>query len=282
MRKLVLLGCLALALIFLTSCTGVREFGAGLRDAIFSEEEVQPTEPPVPERESVTVVIPEGFTFLQIARRLEEHGIVSAQDFFEAAQSFQVQSFETPFSPDSAFFLEGFLFPDTYEFFREEDPDVVLRRLLNNYAARVLPLMAENNTGLSDYEILILASIIEREVRSSEHMAMVSSVLHNRLDINMRLQVCPTRYYVMDTILQSPWYEGDDVVHWLDLYNTYRFAGIPIGPICNPGIRAIYAALNPVETDYLFFFFGMDNDNHYSRTYAEHRAAMARIGVNFG
>ena len=270
-RKFLRILSLCLALVFLAAC-------GALEPA--PPDETTTTTAPSGARKPVTVVIPEGFHFVQIAQRLEYHGVVDAYEFFRAAQAFEVQSFETPFSPESAFFLEGFLFPDTYEFYPDEDPNTVLRRMLNNYAARVLPLMAENNTGMSDYEILILASIIEREARSTEHMLMVSSVFHNRMDINMRMQANPTRYYARDVLANSPWIPGD-ADHWLPLYDTY-LRQLSIGPICNPGLRAIYAALNPAESDYLFFFFGMDNNNHYTRTYAEHREAMARIGVNFG
>ncbi|MCL2445549.1 MAG: endolytic transglycosylase MltG [Oscillospiraceae bacterium] len=246
--------------------------------------------PPIehnPTRESVRVTIPEGFNFVQIAHRLEESGVVSADAFFHAAQSFEVQSFATPFDRRSAFFLEGFLFPDTYEFFLDSEPNEVLRTILNNYASRVLPMMATNNTGFSDYEVLIIASIVEREARSTEHMHMVASVFYNRMHINMMMQANPTRYYARDVLGPSPWIPGD-ASHWLPLYDTYIHnparpdPRLPIGPICNPGERAVYAVLNPASTDYLFFFFGQDHDNHYSRTYAEHNAAMRRVGVCFG
>jgi UPF0755 protein len=217
------------------------------------------------------VTIPEGFTFSQIAQRLEANGIVCAREFFETAQNYEVQSFEAPFSRESAFFLEGFLFPDTYEFIIGEDPVSVLRKFLNNYAAK---------SGMPDYDTLILASVIERETRSTEHMAKVSSVFHNRLRINMMLQADATRDYVNQHIIDNPFFEYEE--RWAPLYNTYRRTGLPVGPICNPGRRAIDAAKNPATTEYLFYFFGMDNTNHYTRTFAEHQAAIARIGVNFG
>jgi len=233
--------------------------------AVFPDLDVPPGLVPV------TITIPEGFTFLQIAQRLEANGVVSAQAFFDAAQGYEVQSFDTPFSPDSAYFFEGFLFPDTYEFFLNEEPVSVLRKFLNNYAAK---------SGMPDYDTLILASIIERETRSDEHMAMVSSVFHNRLAIDMMLQADATREYVNQHITGSPLVAPSP--DFAPLYNTYRRTGLPVGPICNPGLRAIQAAQNPADTEYLFYFFGMDNTNHYTRTYAEHQAAMARIGVNFG
>jgi UPF0755 protein len=278
MKQLLRISALTLAVLFLSAC--------GMFAPIPGSGDVtQPYVYHTTGRESVLVTIPEGFNFFQIARRLEERGVVSAAEFFRAAQSFQVQSFDTPFSPQAAFNLEGFLFPDTYEFFIDHDANDVLRIILNNYAARALPMMQDTprnqrHNNLSDYDILILASIIEREARSDEHMVMVSSVFHNRIAIDMMMQSCPTRDYARDVIMPSTWF-GGDIAQWRPLYDTYQ-RRFPIGPICNPGARAIYAALNPTESNYLFFFFGMDNNNHYSRTYAEHNAAMARVGVNFG
>ena len=227
----------------------------------------QPSAPP----EAVRVVIPEGFTFHQVARRLEANEVCAAQDFYRAAQSYEVQSFETPYSKDSCFYLEGYLFPDTYEFYKGEDASDVLRRFLNNYY---------NKSGLPDYDTLILASVIERETRSSEHMAMVSSVFHNRLAIGMRLQADATRAYVEQHIKASPLVREPE--QYAVRYNTYRCAALPVGPICNPGKRAIEAAKNPAQSDYFYYFFGNDNTNHYTKTHDEHEAAMARVGVNYG
>ena len=216
----------------------------------------------------VTVVIPEGFTFYQVARRLEANGVCTAKDFYNAAQGYQVQSFSVPFSPESCYRYEGCLFPDTYEFYQGDDPEAVLRKLLNNYAAK---------SGLPDYDTLILASIIERETRSGEHMAMVSSVFHNRLARGMRLQADATILYVenhikKDLLVKNP-------RQYAERYNTYKCAALPAGPICSPSRRAIEAAKNPSQSDYLYYFFGNDNTNHYSLTHEEHEAAMAKYGV---
>lgn len=222
----------------------------------------------VPPLQVVSVSIPEGFTFYQAAQRLEASGVCSAKAFYDAAQSYQVQSFAAPFSPDSCYHYEGYLFPDTYEFYLGDDPEAVLRKMLNNYAAK---------SGLPDYDTLILASIIERETRSSEHMAMVSSVFHNRLDQNMRLQADATIAYVEKHIKPNPLVRNPG--QYAERYNTYKCAALPVGPICNPSRRAIEAALHPSRSDYLYYFFGKDSTNHYSVTYEEHEAAMARYGV---
>jgi UPF0755 protein len=219
-------------------------------------------------RQSVIVTIPEGFTFYQIAQRLEANGVCSAKAFYEAAAQYQVQSFAVAASPQSCYRLEGFLYPDTYEFYQPEEPVAALRRMLNNYKAK---------SGLPDYNTLILASVIERETRSSEHMAMVSSVYHNRLEKGIRLQADATIAYVEQNIKPSPWISNPE--QYAQRYNTYKCAALPVGPICNPSRRAIEAAQNPSQSGYLYYFFGSDNTNHYSATYEAHRAAMAQYGL---
>jgi len=236
-----------------------------------SNPQIQTSAPATQEiKEAVTIVIPEGFTFYQVARRLEANEICTAEAFYEAAQSYEVQSFEAPFSKESCYYLEGFLYPDTYEFYKKEDPQSVLRKILNNYKAK---------SGLPDYQTLILASIIERETRSSGHMAMVSSVFHNRLGISMRLQADASRAYVEQHIKPS-WVKNPE--QYAGRYNTYVCNGLPVGPICSPGKRAIEAAKNPAQSDYLFYFFGNDNTNHYTKTLEEHNAAKVQFGVNYG
>jgi len=225
--------------------------------------EIAPTNPV-----SVTVVIPEGFTFFQVARRLEANGVCTAEDFYNAAQDYQIQSFYAPISPQACYRLEGMLFPDTYEFYVGEDPVIVIRKLLNNYAEK---------TGLPDYDVLILASVIERETRSDSHMAMVSSVFHNRLRIDMPLQADATRAYVRDHIKADPLVSNP--ARFEALYDTYQCRALPEGPICSPGLRAIEAAKNPSTSDYLYYFFGKDETNHYTYTYEEHLAAIKMYGL---
>jgi len=219
--------------------------------------------------DTVTVVIPEGFTFYQIARRLEANGVCAAAELTEAARVYEIQSFSVPANPQACYRLEGLLYPDTYEFYVGENPESVLRRMLGNYAEK---------SGLPDYDTLILASIIERETRSDAHMAMVSSVFHNRLAQGMRLQADATIAYVeehikLDALVENP-------AQYAERYNTYKCPALPAGPICNPGRRAIEAAKNPSQSDYLYYFFGQDGTNHYTKTHDEHKAAMKIYGVD--
>ena len=228
-----------------------------------------PSQPPDPRVVRVTVI--EGWSFMQIAEELERKGVCSRKDFYQAAQNYTVKSFTIPSSPNRCFKLEGYLFPDTYEFYKNDNPINVIRKMLNNYAAK---------SGMPSDETLILASIIEREARSSKEMANVSSVFHNRLKAGMQLGADPTRDYVKNFITDNALVENAG--KYAPLYNTYRCKALPAGPICSPSLRAIQAALYPSSTDYLYFFFGNDNQNHYSKTYEEHNQKMKEFGVQNG
>jgi len=282
MKNSLLFGILAAILLCLAACgqkpeSAPTQTAGGIPssgDATLAEIEfpdipavAQPGEIPT-QPEIVTVVIPEGFTFYQIARRLEASGVCSAADFTEAAQAYQIQSFPAAISSRSCYRMEGLLYPDTYEFYLGEEPASALRRMLNNYAEK---------SGLPDYDTLILASIIERETRSNEHMAMVSSVFHNRLANGMRLQADATRAYVEEHIKANPLVQNPG--QYAALYDTYTCPALPEGPICNPSRRAIEAARNPSQSDYLYYFFGKDETNHYTKSYDEHLAAIKIYGL---
>ena len=223
-------------------------------------------------RAEVNVTIPEGYTFMQIANLLEKKGVCKAADFYAVCQNYTPQSVSVPVSDDRCFRMEGYLFPDTYRFYVNDDPQDVLIRMLNNFKAKV--------GNISD-DTLILASIIEREARSDKHMKLVSSVFHNRLN-NRRdfpyLNADPTRDYVNQYITGNSLVANQS--KYAPLYNTCgKRVGLPAGPICCPGLRAIRAAQEPTESPYYYFFYGMDYDNHYSETLEEHEQKMAEIGV---
>lgn len=235
------------------------------------EPTLEPTPEPTPEPpETVTVTFPEGYTVMQVAQTLEEAGVCDDQAFVEVAQNYSPKSFSVPESSDRAYKMEGYLFPDTYEFYVDDNPEDVLIRILNNYNAK--------SGGISDTQ-LIVASIVEKESRSAENAALVASVIYNRLEAGMRLEMDSTREYINQNVTDSPYLSNTG--KFAALYNTYKCAALPAGPICNPGARAIQAAVNPASSDYLYFFFGNDNQNHYSRTLEEHEAAMAEYGVQY-
>lgn len=223
-----------------------------------------------PPQVSVRVTVPEGYSFMQTAKLLEQKGVCTAADFYKAAQDYRVSSFTIPRSDSRCFSLEGYLYPDSYDFYKGEDPLNVIRKMLNNYAAK---------SGMPSDETLILASIIEKEARTDKNMRMVSSVFKNRLAKGMKLEADSTREYINKYVTGNKLLPEQS--KYAAVYNTYKCAKLPAGPICSPGARAIAAAKNPENSDYLFFFFGNDNDNHYSVTLQEHEEKMAQFGVRY-
>ena len=227
-------------------------------------------------REQVFVTIPEGMGVLELAGLLEEKGVCKAADVLELCKSrdfdgdFELLA-QIPAESERPYHLEGYLFPATYEFQTNSDPTDVLITMLNAYRA---------NAGDLTDEQLIVASIVERESRSEENAALVASVIYNRLEAGMPLQMDSTREYVNASITDSPYLT--DTERFAALYNTYKCEALPAGPICCPGTRAMNAALHPADTEYYYFFFGNDDQNHYSSTLEEHEALMAEYGVQFG
>jgi UPF0755 protein len=172
--------------------------------------------------------------------------------------------------------VEGFLFPDTYEFRADATPEEIVQALLENFERRVPPetRARAEQLGRPFYQVLIVASIVEREAAVPEERPVIASVFYNRLRENMPLQADPTVQYALGS--PGNWWPSLDTVPDLAAvvspYNTYRNAGLPPGPICNPGLAAIQAALSPAQTDYLYFVTRGDGSGAhvFARTYEEH------------
>jgi UPF0755 protein len=217
-----------------------------------------------------TFQIIEGLTIDQIADSLEEQGIVSAEDFLAEAKN---GAFDYPFMeylPDGQNRLEGFLFPNQYEAPLNATAHQVIDIMLNEFD-RIFPESDYDKAealGMDVYDVVIIASLIEREVREDEERPLVASVVYNRLEQGMKLEFCSTVQYILgepqavlsiaDTRIESP-------------YNTYLNPGLPPGPICSPGEAAIKGALNPEDTDYLYFVLkSKDAKTHnFAATYEE-------------
>ncbi len=237
---------------------------------------------------TVTVTFPEGYTAKQIAERLEENGVCSAEAFMNLLQGDYYKSLEYGFitgikaAEDKAFVLEGYIFPDTYEFYKGESAELALSRFLKNTEQKLTEeyYFRADELGYTMDEILTLASIIQEEAGDPAEMPLVSSVLHNRLkspDYG-KLQCDVTVNYVNDCITDSPYIEGD-TSRFAELYNTYKCQGLPAGAICNPGIDAIRAALYPEESNYFFFVTDKDWNYYYAETYAEHKKNCNAVGL---
>ncbi|MEK7560829.1 MAG: endolytic transglycosylase MltG [Patescibacteria group bacterium] len=235
----------------------------------------------------VEVVIPEGWTAEDIASRLFRLDVLT-KDIFLSFVSTPPGGFAARFdflgsgasAPRQS--LEGYLFPDTYRFSAGGEAEAVADAFLKNFGAKLTPALraAAENRGRTIRDIVIMASILEREVVSNDDRAVVSGILWKRLKAGMPLQVDATISYILK-IEAGAGQRPDGKLTTDDLaidspYNTYKFAGLPSGPIGNPGISAIAAAIDPRETPYLYYLSRPDGVTVFSRTLKEHNAAKAR------
>lgn len=223
-------------------------------------------------RETVTVTIPEGYTVEEIFKLMENKGVCSYNDLLKVAQE---ETFDFDFLKDVKTTkekrLEGYLFPDTYEFYKGADAKNVINTMLKNFDERFDSKMeAEMQLlGYSKNDIIIMASIIEKETDGGDQRN-IASVLQNRLK---NTWATPKGYLQVDSTIQYLLKERKKKLTDKDLeidspYNTYKNPGLPIGPICNPGLTAIQAALEPNKTNYYYFMLGKDGTTHFFDTEA--------------
>lgn len=236
-------------------------------------------------RESVDITFPEGIDLLDAAQKLEENNVCSASDFI---REFNNSSFGFDFeklvkvSAMKFYKMEGYLFPDTYTFYVEEDPKIVCKKIYRNFETRItLDIYARmDDLGLEFEEMLTMASMVQAEASSVYDMKRVASVFRNRLadpDNYPLLQSDPTRKYVEEVIKPNIEFPSKEM---FKAYNTYEGAGLPPGPICNPGLDAINAVLYPADTDYYYFCANVDTGEvYYARTNDEHEANLVLAGI---
>ncbi|MFH1347107.1 MAG: endolytic transglycosylase MltG, partial [Candidatus Margulisiibacteriota bacterium] len=168
--------------------------------------------------------------------------------------------------------LEGYLYPDTYIFYENAKVYDIAEKMVSRFEEVFLPFWkkAHKDTKYNLHEILTLASIIEKEAGNPKERPIISSVFHNRLDIKMALDSCSTIKYALDEPTKVVLYEQLNID---SPYNTYKRRGLPPGPICNPGIESIKAAIYPAKTDYLYFVSKKDGTHQFSKTFKEHQRA---------
>ena len=258
-KKLTTVLLCVLSVFALSSCTA----GRG------NDEPVQTTS------NVVRVTFPEGSTVSQIAVLLEQNGVCSAADFMSEADNplnLEGFAFSIPNPQERAFLLEGYLFPDTYEFYRNESAASAIKRFLKNTQAKLTDEVAQRceELGYTVDEILTLASIVQEEAGDPAEMGKVSSVIHNRLSSKSypKLQCDVATFYLRDYV--KPYKTEQEYEALTELYNTYNCYGLPAGPITNSGMDAVNAALYPEDTDYYFFVTDTDGAYYYAETWAEH------------
>ncbi len=215
------------------------------------------------------LTIPEGYTVAQTAQTVEQvsGGKVTAADFEAAASNAEGYAEAFPFvqgAYDNS--LEGFLYPATYYLADDVTADSIVRMMLSQYrdATAAVDFTSMNDAGYSNYQVLIVASLIEKEALLDEERPVIASVIYNRLREVIELQIDATTAY-----LYGPDFTPEQL-HEPGPYNTYDQYGLPAGPICSPGLASIQAAANPETTDYLFYIANGDGSHSFSTTYEEH------------
>lgn len=232
----------------------------------------------------VDVTIPEGFTLLEIAQRVEEKTGILAAEFLQYAEAgAEGYAEERPYLAGAyEGKLEGFLFPKTYRILKGTTAVEVIDMMLDQFEtefAQVDLAWAEKH-GLTVPEIVIIASMIERETMVDSERPLVSSVIQNRLERGMRLQIDATIEYVIASRQVRLTYDDLQIE---TPYNTYRNDGLPPGPISNPGLASLQAAANPATTDYIYYVLTSKDGSHtFTTNEADHIAAKAISKEVFG
>ncbi len=217
------------------------------------------------------LTIPEGYTAAQIAQVVGWAGLAEPEAFMEAVHDADlIAAYGIP--ADS---LEGYLFPDTYHFAATVTPERLVRTLVNRFFTVFDPSRRQRaeEMGMTTHEVVILASIIEKETAVAEERSLIASVFHNRLDQGMRLDSDPTVIYGIKD------FDGDLTRQHLNSptsYNTYKLRGLPAGPIANPGEASLAAALYPADTDYLYFVANDNGSHQFSTNLQDHNRAVRK------
>jgi len=217
------------------------------------------------------ITIPEGYTIYQIADLLAAKGLAKRENFINLATDPNLAK-ELGIQAKT---LEGYLFPDTYYFNKGLSEKVIIKTMVNRFYSLMKPEWKEQShkLGLTFHQVITLASLIEKETSNKEEKPIISAVYHNRLKAGIRLQCDPTVIYCLknfngklrkeDLLIDSP-------------YNTYKRYGLPPGPIANPGLDSIQAALYPAKVGYQYFVSKNDGTHYFSYTLKEHNRAVLR------
>jgi UPF0755 protein len=229
----------------------------------------------------IKVTFPEGTSIYKMGVILKENGFEHWQDFQELASEGVTENLREKhweifkYLPSES--LEGYLFPDTYQVFKNASASDLAKVMLGRFEEIVLPFWekAKADTKMSLHEILTLASIIEKEAKVPEERAKISSVFYNRLKANMPLSADPTVKYALERPTKIVYLNQLSVK---SPYNTYKRKGLPPGPICNPGLDSIKAAVYPEKTDFFFFVAKPDGSHIFSKTWEEHQKARKKAG----
>jgi UPF0755 protein len=227
----------------------------------------------------INVTFPEGLTALEMSKIYESHGLGPASAFVDAARQRSAIRGIDPAAPD----LEGYLFPETYAIPRKTDASRLVAQMVAAFERALTPEVrrAAAARNLSIRQLVTLASIVEKETAKPEERPLVAAVYANRLKLGMPLQCDPTVIYALT---RAGRYDGN--LHKVDLsfdspYNTYRYPGLPPGPIASPGRASLEAAAQPADADFLYFVSRNDGSHEFARTLAEHNRNVLKYQVQY-
>lgn len=239
-----------------------------------------------PKQDEYDITFIEGWDIRDIGEYLDSKDIVSEENFYNVVgipatdyrSVLSILNRPSDFSNEYDFLedkptyvgLEGYIFPDTYRIFSDATPEDIVRKALNNFSNKLTPdLRTEiSRQGKSIFEVITLASILEQEVRNEKDKKIVADIFYKRLEAGMALQADSTVNYVTQSGRDQATYKDLEINSY---FNTYKYRGLPLGPICNPGIASIKAAIYPTPNDYWFFLTTSDGQVIYSKTFEEHK-----------
>ena len=233
-----------------------------------------------PSKEEETITIPEGWTNKEIINYLKEKNLTTEEEFLAAQKKIEQEEIydflaDKPMEAD----LSGYLFPDTYRVYKKTSAGEIIKKMLDNFGQK---LTNEDRDKISSgggsafggkeqkgsiFNVVTLASIVEKEAADEIDRRIIAGIFLKRLTIGQRLESCSTINYILGEVKKELSYQDTRVP---SLYNTYLHAGLPPGPIGNPGIESIRAVIYPLETDYLYFLSPGDGRTIFSKTYEEH------------
>lgn len=225
-----------------------------------------------------TLTIPEGFTLNQVADLIESKGLGRAETFKNLAKSYAPYEYMKDQQKQGlvAYEAEGFLFPDTYRIPPEVNEKELLEMFVRQFNQKVSPAIRRQaqQMGISERQLIILSSLVEKEARLDEERPIIAGVFMNRLKQGMPLQSCATVQYILGTPKPILSIEDTEIP---SPFNTYLHTGLPPGPIASPGLASIQAVLHPEQTDYLYFVADQTGRHHFSRTYEEHLLEIQKV-----
>ena len=228
-------------------------------------------------KDKVYITIPEGYTIDDIAEKLEENNICNSKEFIDSVKNYELPKYISN-NPNKRYNLEGFLFPDTYSFNKNENADFIIKTMLNRFEKVWQEIVEDLNISIPEEEIekkVNVASMIEKEAVVDSERSFISSVIYNRIAIGMPLQIDATVIYSYGYHIEKM-YEK-----YLEIdspYNTYMYYGLPIGPISNPGRASLMAALKPEKTDYLYYLLESEYTHYFTDNYDDFLRRKEELG----